>query len=404
MEEAGGTEAGGLNRYLADCRARLGGQQRVRAVLGNEAGDLDSIACALALGRLRGCLPLLDMTPADLLLRPEAAELFAAAGVEASLLLFAPEVDLEGLQRAGRLSLVLVDHNELALHRAVLAPAVEEIVDHHPDRGHYPWVRARLIEPVGSAATLVTRLVRAASPALPDPATATLLLGPVLLDTADLSAPRTRPADREAAGLLREAAGPAAEGLFERLQAARLRPLPLDAAGHLRRDLKRGEAGGVHFGLATVYRSLEGWLAEEPALPGRLRSFAREMGLDLLLVLLVFPRAAALARAAGTPASPPADLRRTLLLHAQDPALARKTAAFLLSPAAGLELQARGAGAGTGPAPCGPEASRLEADDLRAWPLARPEMSRKLLLPLLEGFLRARPADRAAEQGNRLKK
>ncbi len=384
----------GLNGFLAGCRTRLAGAGRVQAVLGSEAGDLDSIAGAVVLGWLRERagrdpgrlhLPLLDMEPGDLRLRPEAQELFAAAGLDPSPLLYAPEVDLAGLWKAGRLSLALVDHNELALRRAELGPAVEEIVDHHPDRGLYPWARVRLVEPVGSAATLVARLLLAEAPGLLDRTVAALLLGPILLDTGNLApGGRARAADRRAAGRLRAAAGPAAEGLFARLAAARFRPLPLDAADHLRRDLKLGAAGGVRFGISTVYRDLDGWLAEEPALPDRLRDFARGRSLDLLLVLLAFTPAGA-----GAPGSADAPLRRELVLHAREPALVRAAAVFLESRPLGLRPRPAGTSAAIG----GPA-----AEDLRVWSQGRWKVSRKVLRPLLEEFL----SDRRPPDGRNL--
>jgi hypothetical protein len=103
----------------------------------------------------------------------------AQEGVETKELLFIDELQplLGTLLASGRLSVTLVDHNKLPnsqeslagvvrssplLHadahcRHAGAAQVREIVDHHKDEGAYvATVTRRVIEPVGSCATLVT--------------------------------------------------------------------------------------------------------------------------------------------------------------------------------------------------------------------------------------------------------
>src|SRR5262249_32927276 len=135
-------------------------------------------------------------------LRAEAVKLLSDLDIEERMLPFVGELDLDGLARRAHTRLVLVDHNELAPHQRDLAPLVDEILDHHEDRGLYRHVRARTIERVGSTATLVTERINTSIPSLLDGCVATLLLGTILLDTANLDTSRTSEKDRSAVGLL----------------------------------------------------------------------------------------------------------------------------------------------------------------------------------------------------------
>ena len=72
-------------------------------------------------------------------------------------LVFADEIDLAGLHAQHRLVLTLVDHNRLSLRQAGLASAVTAVLDHHADEGGFSSASPRVIEPVGSATSLVVR-------------------------------------------------------------------------------------------------------------------------------------------------------------------------------------------------------------------------------------------------------
>ena len=222
-------------------------------VMGNEACDLDSIACSIAYSRLLAqnaaadavVAPLLPIPREDLALRPDAEHALRQAGLLDSSppasppLLFADEVDLPGLRRRlgpRRLRLVLVDHNRLspALEAAdpELGLCVAEIIDHHADEGRYAErasaeLGTRRVRVVGSCATMVAEEIDARGAALLGPgaharahslglsgrppndsaddprknvyptALARLLLGAILLDTANLTPAngRTTPED-----------------------------------------------------------------------------------------------------------------------------------------------------------------------------------------------------------------
>lgn len=125
-------------------------------VLGNEAADADSMVSALTLAYFLSAedpeaqyVPVLSLPRAEMKLRPETLLLLRLAGAAEPVdaerprhLTFLDEADLPALaQRCPELKVVLVDHNRLC---GSLQPALDArvaaIVDHHEDKGHYPWV------------------------------------------------------------------------------------------------------------------------------------------------------------------------------------------------------------------------------------------------------------------------
>lgn len=103
------TRARAQNESLRASRAALAGSGPLTLVLGNEAADLDSIACAASYAALlrdtgdAGALPLVAVPRADLALRADVTWLLRRLGVDAAALPFADEVDARALRDAGRL-------------------------------------------------------------------------------------------------------------------------------------------------------------------------------------------------------------------------------------------------------------------------------------------------------------
>ncbi|TNY24761.1 putative Exopolyphosphatase [Rhodotorula diobovata] len=153
--------------------------------VGNEAGDLDSLASALGYAHFaaqrsstssprRRYVPLVLTARPDLHLRPENVLALSSAGVDPSLLLTIDDLPSPSSSSSSASSssspllagrpFALVDHN------ALLAPfrarpsdpsdraddaRVVAIVDHHADEGRHLGARPRRIEVVGSCASLV---------------------------------------------------------------------------------------------------------------------------------------------------------------------------------------------------------------------------------------------------------
>jgi exopolyphosphatase len=370
-----GSEA--LNAFLREAAAEARGdaadRATLRAVLGNEASDLDSMASSvvyaylLARGRAGGdppCLPVINIPRADLGLRPEALWLLRESGVDERSLVFLDEIDLDAIHAAGRLRLVLVDHNRLSAAQEAWAPAVEEILDHHAEEGRYP-AAGRVIEAVGSCATLVAERLLLLAPQLADAGVAALLLGTILLDTVNLdpAAGKGTPRDERAAARLLGLAGADGNALFDRLQAEKLSAGALGSRDILRRDYKEYRMGGTRCGISSALLPLADWAGRDPKIEASFRGYAEERGLDLLLAMSVRPYP---------------ELRRELAIYAKDASLRERVIAFLNRSGLGLAPLETGA-----PTSLGRLAFYSQADRGR---------SRKKLQPLLARLFQDDPA------------
>ncbi|TFY76065.1 hypothetical protein EWM64_g7946 [Hericium alpestre] len=176
-------------------------------VMGNEAGDLDSLASAIAYAwyatntRKSLTVPLIQSPHADLPLRAENLHTLALAGID-------PGRDLLCLDDAPFLPLpsdkfALVDHNTLNPRFAHPGARVIAVIDHHADEGnHIDTADPRIVAvPTGSCASLVAPLLRDA-PDTPSEL-ATLLLAAICIDTDGLKlGGKAEQADRDAVALL----------------------------------------------------------------------------------------------------------------------------------------------------------------------------------------------------------
>ena len=275
-------------------RARARAQsEKVRVVMGNEAADLDSMVSAVMFAWYLGerddalaSLPLIPIPHEDFRLRTEALYLFDAAGLPESELVFAEDLDLAALHAAGRLDLVLVDHNRLGKAFAAFADAVSAIVDHHADERLFPHAQ-QTIEGVGSCATLVAEsILRDLPQALPADG-ARLLLGTILLDTVNLDeqAGRVTIKDRETAQRLIAVCRDEPDGLFQRVQFEKFNVAALDTADLLRKDYKDYRAGSINYGVSSVLLPIADWTQKDPGLVAGLDDYSRRRGLDVLIAM-----------------------------------------------------------------------------------------------------------------------
>lgn len=326
MERGQGVDA--VNRFLAHARQFVGGpldaHTVVHVVMGNEASDLDSmvsstmhayhrsvspLAGAITAGKTHSYVPVINIPRQDFALRTESVWLFESVGVDTRSWVFIDEIDLDALHERGQLRLVLIDHNKLASHQKHLADAVEEIVDHHNNEHLYASsVVRRVVEPVGSAATLVAlELLEAhsddASAVVLDAGLARLLMGPILLDTVNFAADSARfnEKDTRAYEALKQIIAAAGEGegqspqaLFDKLQAEKFNVASLSSRDLLRKDYKEfhlhisGGKRSVKLGISSVGQSIEAWAANESDIPAALAKWFAEQGLDLLLANTAF--------------------------------------------------------------------------------------------------------------------
>ncbi|KZT63094.1 DHH phosphoesterase, partial [Daedalea quercina L-15889] len=163
-------------------------------VMGNEAGDLDSLACAIAfawyLSEIRQSLAVaLVQTPrGDLDLRAENGYALQLAGVGPDEPLCIDDVLTSAAPSSPfpSTAFALVDHNRLGTPFSADNPdaRVVAIIDHHADEGLYTNADPRVVTPgVGSCSSLVATFLQEMCADKVPPELAMLLLSAIIIDT-----------------------------------------------------------------------------------------------------------------------------------------------------------------------------------------------------------------------------
>ena len=284
-----------INNALGAAKTNLNTDYLVRVVMGNEASDLDSMASSIAYGYLLSqeslpggeiVLPVMNIPRDDFKLRTEAVYLFKEVGIDISRLVFLDEIKLDALRDRKLLKLVLVDHNKLAKSQEALADAVDEIIDHHEAENLYPYVAKRTIEPgLGSTATLIAERIIKRKRELLDEGLATLLLGTILLDTANLKPSRTKPKDEAMVKDLSEFVVVSRDALFKKVEFEKFNASGLSTYDLLRKDYKEADAGRVKYGISSVPISVRDWFGKDPNLGEGFLGYADLKKVDLLLTM-----------------------------------------------------------------------------------------------------------------------
>lgn len=287
--------------------------------------DLDSLASALAYAHFaddsenRRHVPLFLSARNDLRLRPENLLALETAQVPLEALLTVDDLPADRLAGLGT-HFALVDHNRL-LDRFRSHPdgddpeddaRVVAVLDHHVDERKHLAAEPRIIQLIGSCASLVTdyfRPPRSRDNGDPEPiptAVADLLLSAIAIDTrlkpvadggkasdVDLAAVQTllpfssfapSPSLLNASdSTAPSASAPSLDGLRafnSRLSEAKEDVSQLSGYDLLRRDYKEYHESSVRYGLSTVPQSLSTWLAKIPTPDGGAPESAVEVLLD----------------------------------------------------------------------------------------------------------------------------
>jgi exopolyphosphatase len=289
-------DAGDFNSYLLKAKKQIKSDLFQHIVMGNESADLDSIVSASMYAYfLRhqssrndiNIVPLINTRSSEISLRPEVIFLFANTGLDIENLAFQDCLHPEEFHMAGRLKLTLIDHNELAHAQSRLKNAVEEIIDHHVDEKQFRNIAHRVIEPVGSCATLVAEHILDAAPELLDKHLAKFLFGPILLDTVNLDPSKGRCREKDiaiASRLLKLGTFPRTK-FFEQLMEKRSDLSSFDPHDLMIKDFKIWTANGFRFGISVIPIKVERWLSRNPDLLFMIREFAVTMKLDLYLIM-----------------------------------------------------------------------------------------------------------------------
>ena len=286
-----------ISDYLANIQAKLTNNRTKTIVLGNEAADLDSMASSLAYSYLlskqnhnsdHNIIPVLPIPRADFKLRTEAVYVFKKAKIDISQLVFIDELNMAAtLANNGKL--ILVDHNKLAASLPY-DHQVTAIIDHHFDENHYPNITSKIIEMVGSTASLITLEINKNHSHLLDQRLATLLMATILLDTVNLSpkAQRVTPIDTQAANILLAKWPINQELLFSKTLEAKFNINALSSYDLLRKDYKQWQLGPINCGIASVPLPISSWRANDPEFVRAFVGFAKKHNLALLVAMNAF--------------------------------------------------------------------------------------------------------------------
>jgi len=283
-----------VNSFLLESMEKLNGQRIVNIAIGNEAADLDSMVSSIMYSYYQYklnkdddliFLPVVNIPRNDFKLRTEAVYLFNEIGLNINNLFFIDEIDFERLFNDRRLALTLIDHNILCESQKKFAVAVVGIIDHHKDEKLYDYADIRVIEPVGSAATLVAEKIMADIPELLDVETSKLLLGTILVDTVNLdpAAERVTDKDNYAAERLLIRSGADQNDLFIRLQNAKFNADGLATEDLLRKDYKEWQFGSVKCGVGSVLIPLTQWLNKDAKIVSNFNAYLQDRKLDVLI-------------------------------------------------------------------------------------------------------------------------
>ncbi|KAF8128543.1 DHH phosphoesterase [Boletus edulis] len=186
------TTTSGLSAYLLEQKTRFLGDNGDgwTVVMGNEAGDLDSLASSIGfawflshkLNTDANAIALITTPREDFVLRAENLYALQLVGIKEDFreLLCPEDVPKPNLCT----DFALVDHNSLHPNYALPDVRVTAIIDHHEDEGKYlDTASPRSIEPAGSCASLVTRVIMSYPTLQIPPELATLLLNAIVIDT-----------------------------------------------------------------------------------------------------------------------------------------------------------------------------------------------------------------------------
>lgn len=186
--------------FLALARSQLAVVRPLRFVTGNQSADLDSIVCAITYAYLQYNLdqelivPLINIPKKDFRLRRDIELLLKSHSITEDNLFFLE--DFKKATATTNADLVLVDHCNV--QGDIFTELINEgrlkvvgIVDHHEDEKEFLDANPRIVRSTGSCSSLVfnywnTQYKNAGS-VLNNTEVVSLLLGPLLMDTSNMS-------------------------------------------------------------------------------------------------------------------------------------------------------------------------------------------------------------------------
>lgn len=284
-----------LNRHLKSCKeVNNPSLAKPNIILGNEAADLDSIACTVVLSFIshQPTVPVINIKRSELHLRRDAVNALRAAGVDLSNLNFIDDSQIV-LENAN--SITLVDHNALAPHQAQFAPLVTALIDHHVDENSFPNARPRTINKVGSCATLLAEHALHRKPSdmsLLQPSVVLLLISAILLDCHNMSPEIGKATSRDKAAIkslveIAQISESQTDTLFTLLYAARTNVTGFTAIDLMRKDAKIVHAKGHRVGICSIGISFTDLLSRsKTSVQNAVEEIATDWAVDCIILML----------------------------------------------------------------------------------------------------------------------
>lgn len=176
-------------------KSLLATKKPITWVLGNEAADLDSVACAIIyashlaiIDETRTVIPVVNVPEDEHKLRKDNLWALRECGIDPSNLVY---TDLLDKYNSDTSQVVLVDHNQLSVFQKSLGQKVTRIIDHHQDTKTLTSnMEIRRIEKSGSCTTLVVdEFEKSKSVLQSDPTVSFLTIAAILLDTNHMKDP-----------------------------------------------------------------------------------------------------------------------------------------------------------------------------------------------------------------------
>ncbi|XP_072372719.1 protein prune homolog 2-like isoform X3 [Scyliorhinus torazame] len=272
---------------------------KVHAVLGDRECDLDSAVSALAYAYFLYkthpaddlYVPVLNIQRSEFLLHTEVVFMLQQLNISDSSLIFRDEIDLHLLNREGKLTLTLVDHNTLTSDDKVLETAVVKIIDHHEQERLHSAQCEIVLEPVRSCTTLIVSEILQEAPELLNQQLTHLFRGAIILDCMNMTSETVRVTkkDEEILAALEQRFPdlPTQQEVYDTLQQAKFDVSGFNTEQILLRDLKELSEGDTKLAISTMCMTLEDFLSR-PNLVDDLKIFTGRHGYDILVLMTFF--------------------------------------------------------------------------------------------------------------------
>ncbi|XP_071787927.1 uncharacterized protein [Asterias amurensis] len=273
-------------------------RKNIHVILSNESCDLDSAVSALVWAyhlskeetqhKWDVVVPVLNIPRHDFPLRTEVTHFLSTLNHDDSLV-FRDDVNINNLHADGRLSLTLVDHNTLSRADAHLDAVVKEIIDHRSNNRHGDDEEeiCVTIEMVGSCCTLVAEKILAENCDVIDDGIAKLLLGPILVDTVNLSASAGKATAKDITmveELSKLCPDLDKDKMYQELQEAKADISGFTCDEILRKDFKCVTGASMNIGMSSIPMNLNDFV-EKPSVERDLHDFCSSKNLRLLVLM-----------------------------------------------------------------------------------------------------------------------